>query len=102
MKRTLLFVAAVAVGFILWQWWISRRDPDAQARDRDRLEADRVGRAGENAAIVNAPRRSDDARRHLLDGFLRWLSPVVNVPTPDAKDTTSPNDCFIFGYPATN
>jgi hypothetical protein len=107
MKRTLLIIGGLAGLFVIWQWWISRRNETLYDADHQRSEADRAGRAQENLGLVNRPRlASDEAIGNLpaiavgvLNGLWSQFSTDGSIRNGTAKDvSTIQSSPLIFGY----
>lgn len=106
MKKLFLFGALAAGAFIIWQWWISRRNGTLYDLEAQRRVVDKQGQAQENLGLANRPRMASDERLWALPAIVTGVNQLWSqllgsgrVNNSPEKVATAPDyNPMIFGY----
>lgn len=105
MKLWTILVLALG-GFIVWQWFLSRRDPTLYDLDKNRKAVDKIGRGAEALQLNAKPRRMDAEATQRYPGIFETFNTLFSKVSKDGTVKNAPSttpdrldyDPFVFGY----
>lgn len=106
MTRTLYIVGGLVGAFVLWQWWLGRRQSAMTDADAARKAADRIGQAQEVIQQGGRPRLMSDEQLWALPAITGSINALWSQIFSDGSASTGPDKVatepdrnpFIFGY----